>query len=322
MHWLSSSSTGRWVAALIAVLLVLAWVVAAAAAGQAPEPPFAGTGEIDEAEDGASSGYLVEPPSRTIRLSAPPDSPVESSGAFTILRRRRTPLQERVYYSVEGDLRSYEGRTLPWSALQISGVTGEWGSRNVLVLDAGQRRARFSVRVLPEAWYDGDTWRYAGTYRGHLIPNVVGAPVLEVIVRIDPFLRVDVSSDRVHIVADSGVGVYESAEPLVVTVRANYPEWFLSRWFTAPRLQGEGRRDVIPLSQLRISENGGPFTQVPERPQIWLSGADLAEPRLVVRELRLQVEVTWEELPGRYEGAMRLTVVSSDEGEFDWDRRP
>lgn len=297
-----------WVAGLIAALLVLSGGLSA---GQGLELPgddrFGAFGDGPDAPEGF---YSVSPTSKDIQLSGPPDGPVQAKGDFKI-RRRRTPPNERVYYSVEGDLWSDEGRTLPWSAVQISDVSGQWGSQNVLVLDAGQTQADFSLRVLPSAWYDGSRWRYAGTYRGHLIPNVDNAPVLDVTVKIQRLVTVELSSQEFRIEAHSGVGAYESEQAVVLTLRANHSGWSLSRAFSAPRRKGQGPQDVIPLSQVRISEDGGPFVQVPQSPHEWLTGQNLSDPRLVVRNLVLQVEVTWEELAGQYEGSMELTLQAA-----------
>ncbi len=306
-HWFGGARNKVWVVGLIAALVALCGGLAV---GQDLEPPVdGGFREPPDIEPGEGF-YRVTPLRQTIQLSQPPEGPVEASRQFTI-RRWRTPLNERVYYSVEGDLWSDEGRTLPGSAVQMSGVSGQWASQNVLVLDAGQTQANFSLRVLPSAWYDGNRWRYAGTYRGHLIPNVQNAPVLDVTVEIQRLVTVEVSSQEFRIVAHSGVGAYESEEAVVLTLRANHSAWSLSRAFSAPRRKGEGPKDTIPLSQVRISEDGGPFIQVPESPQEWLMGQNLLDPRLVVRSLVLQVEVTWEELAGQYEGSMELTLQAS-----------
>lgn len=305
-HRFDGARNKVWVVALTATLVAL-W--GGLAVGQEREPPVDGRFGERPAEPGEGF-YRVTPLGQTIQLSQPPGGPVEASRPFSI-RRWRTPLNERVYYSVEGDLWSDEGRSLPWSAVQISDVTGQWGSQNVLVLDAGQTQANFSLRVLPSAWYDGGRWRYAGTYRGHLIPNVPNAPVLDVTVEIQRLATVEVSPQEFRIVAHSGVGTYESEQPVVLTLRANHSTWSLSRAFSAPRRKGQGPSDVIPLSQVRISEDGGPFLQVPGSPQEWLTGGDLIDPRLVVRTLILQVEVTWEELAGQYEGRMELTLQAA-----------
>lgn len=300
-----------WAAAIGVLLLVHALIGAAAAQQWDPrEPGGLPVEDSREAPEFRLPPYRVTPLRQTIALSAPPDSPVQAPRSFHI-RRMRAPLQEQVFYSVESDLRSDGGRTLPRQWVQIKGVSGQWGTSDVLVLDAGQREADFWVRVLPEAWYDGPAWRYAGTYRGYLVPNVEGAAAVEVEVRIDRLALVELSAREFTIVAHSGVGLYESSDSVVVTVRANHSAWSLSRAFKAPRRQGPGESDRIPLSQVRISENGGPFARVPETPHVWLSGAELGDPRLVVRELRLQVEVTWDELAGRYEGTMELTLDTS-----------
>lgn len=306
--WFASTWGRCWAAALGALLVVHA--LAGAVAAQEGDPGERAQPPIEDPRESRGPGlpaYWVRPLRQTIPLSAPPDRPVEAPDPFRI-GRLRAPIWEQVFYSVERDLRSDEGRILPRQWVQIKGVSGQWGTSDVLVLDALQRQADFWVRVLPEAWYDGSAWRYAGTYRGYLVSNVRGAPPLQVEIRIDRLARVELSALEFSIVAHSGVGVYEASDPVVVTLRANHSAWKLSRAFLAPLRQGPGESDRIPLSQVRISENGGPFEPVPETPQVWLSGADLAEPRLVKRELRLQVEVTWEELEGRYKGAMQLTL--------------
>lgn len=261
--------------------------------------------------------YRVNPDRVTLAMPSPPPGVTEAS--ITITRGKASP-SELVTYSVYGDFYALDGRMLPRHLIRIRNEYGDPpATENVVVLASQDSKATFWVQVLPEAWFDDgrpELWRYSGQFSGTLVSNVCGitpysgcgAVPIAVMVDIQPYTTFQASPQHFTVKADSGPGWYESQENVSVTVRANHRGWGLWWAFQAPVLQASGRPRTIPLSQLAISEDGSPYRPVPTSQELWLSGASTAEPRLVLKTLRMQVGVTWNERAGTYQGAVDLTL--------------
>ncbi len=264
--------------------------------------------------------YEVSPTSVQVTLAQPPPGSWQS--LITIQRGRASP-NEVVRYSVLGDFVSPDGRTLPRQYIVIQNEYGDpAASSDVVVLAARDAEASFTVVVRPEAWYDDNQpglWRYAGIYSGYLISNVCGinpytgcgAVPIQLTVDLRPYQQLEVNPSGFSITALLGIGVYQSAEAVTVTVRANHREWQLRQAYVAPARVGSNPSQTIPLSRLAASEDGGPYQPVPTQERVWLGGAAFSEPRLVSRSVRLQVEVTLADSPGTYTGRMDLTLEST-----------
>lgn len=127
---------------------------------------------------------------------------------------------------------------------------------------------------------------------------------------IEPAIQISVTPGAIHFASASEPGPIDADSSVNVTVASNCAEWTVTCIATDLLAGVNGETAVIPASRLSMNneETGGAYVTLDTERTVAHGGA---QPPTLVSTMLFQLQTTWEDRPGQYQGEIQFHYVAT-----------